>query len=223
MLMAKQPGSPWISGTDFHFIDDAGVEFYYTGTLQGAAPANALIGSAWIDGNNLFYIDQSRNIRYISPTTINSLGISAIAGSFFVNLYPRWITSGGQLAFTHGDHSNTTAGYWTGGYSDHSDRPSIEYSQSNHTDIFGSGSGTFNDHMNITASPAYSDSVSFGYSSGHTDLSYNTYPFHTDQPHIDFTASHYRSYPHSDAGNSTPSTWVPGYSDHSDFPTRIGP
>jgi hypothetical protein len=71
--MAKAPGSIWVDGETFRFIDATGNEYYYTGTA-GSSPAGAKAGSIWVDGNDFHYISATGVDRTIAYT---DLGVAA--------------------------------------------------------------------------------------------------------------------------------------------------
>lgn len=69
--MAKAPGSIWVDGETFRFIDATGNEYYYTGTA-GSSPAGAKAGSIWVDGNDFHYISATGVDRTIAYTDLGA-------------------------------------------------------------------------------------------------------------------------------------------------------
>lgn len=62
--MAKEPGSFYVDGTDFRYVDQAGNEYRFTGDLVTPSPVlPAEPGSVWIEGDYCYYIDASGNRR----------------------------------------------------------------------------------------------------------------------------------------------------------------
>lgn len=68
-------GSCWVEGTEFHYIDAAGLEWYIVGSAAGSVPGQ--IGSMWLDPatQNLCYIDSSHQKRVL-PSATSASGVA---------------------------------------------------------------------------------------------------------------------------------------------------
>ena len=209
--MAKLPGSTWISGTNLHFVDENGIEKYYTGTLAGAVSGNP--GSVWIENDSLCYVDAASNKRTIGGQyDVN--GVSAVIGSIWIEggLLRTVVASGGTSKFRHhGDTTHNDIIHIDTGHNDHGDAGSAHQDNpAGYTDSHGDS------HTDVA--PPHNDVWTPVYCDGHYDVPSGA--VHIDQffpcsggvgvsAHGDFT-------PFDQHGDATVSFQMNTYGDHSD-------
>ena len=207
--MAKKAGSLWVEGTDLHFVDAAGNEYYYPGVSAGAAPAAAIKGSVWAETNGtflaskLFWVDSSGNKRYYNSYVYAYIqSTAAIIGSMWVQTGPipastpviRMMTSNAGSKYAIPLHLDVAYGnytdYFADGHSDdpahtntgYSDDPGHTNNHGDHTDNTGAHSDDpphANDHSDHTNYHDYTDAYMDNYGD-HQDSGYSDDPPHTN-------------------------------------------
>jgi hypothetical protein len=158
--MAKVAGSIWVEGSDIHYIDQFGREWYCP--AYGIKGSSAQPGSIWVDPNDhyLYYTDVNGTVCYTQTPWGDALApANAVVGSI-------WVGSDNQLhwiaPYDANYKHNVRAHNDTAAHSDHTDTHTDAHQDAIHSDI------AHNDR-------AHTDT--------HGDTPHNDW--HTDQPHQD--------------------------------------
>lgn len=191
----SKPGSVWVDGEELHFIDGAGVEWYYEGDLKEAAPAEAQAGSMWVEEANdqVCFVSETGDIRCL-PRDVSESVSNAKSGSIWIN-------------DSHIKYIDPVGDKVQAGIDDHSDQEHSDSGHDNHSDNSGhnnhSDSG-HDDHSN-------SHSNSSHYNSGHDNHSDNSGHDNHSNSHND--TGHGDAYYHHNTGHDDHSD-NSGHDDH---------
>ncbi len=106
--MAKREGSFWIDGTDWHYVDENGQEWLFTGELVGTSVGRP--GSFWVEGDNFHYVDENGDERYLYGASSHT-DTGAMPGSYWVETptsigHWAWIDEAYIKRLAHGDHTD---------------------------------------------------------------------------------------------------------------------
>lgn len=193
--MAKQPGSIWIDGNDFRYVDDTGREWKWTGVP--VAPFSGQGGSFWMEVDLLRYINQAGNYVYQVQGPVVAARPGSLPGSIWINgNYFRWIDTSSIEHYAHADvtHSDGAGGHIdvphtdTGHGDTHTDGTHGDaHTDVPHQDFHGDG------HTDIAHSDgSHGDTGGYNYhgdnGSNHSDTHFDCYHFPPYPPaHTDFS------------------------------------
>jgi hypothetical protein len=229
--MAKVAGSLWVDGTQLHYVDKSGNEWYFVGTA-GSTPAGAIVGSIWVDSasSTIHYIDSVGVDRAVAVEAgANRAGAGALPGSIWVDTVAAVNKSlhainniqieqtahtdihndiAASHTDTHGDAA-PTHGDVAPGHLDHTDSPSShgdvahhDYHYDGHSDGYGGYDNTYWQVAKNAHGDVHDDAALEQHYYGWIHYDANPYTDHEDWPHADTVIVGHGDVPHVDTSHA---------------------